>query len=296
MIEPTISIVVLSFNTSELTVDCLKSILLDKGLKEIPYEIIVIDNNSQDDSVSQIKKIKGPIKLVENKVNLGFGKTNNQALKISQGNFILFLNSDTVILHSAISQTLNWLSTHPEAGTATAQLLNPDKSIQMSGGFFPNLANIFTWSIGLDDLPFINQIINPIHPHTPAFYTHDNFFNQDHRQDWVTGAFMMTRRELLEKVGGFDENYFMYGEELELSYRIRKQFPQLQTWYLVGPQIIHIGRASSPNKKLPIEKEYQGFITFFKKHHPHQLFLVQSLLTLNHILRQSIYRLFSKDV
>ena len=81
MIEPTISIVVLSFNTSELTVDCLKSILLDKGLKEIPYEIIVIDNNSQDDSVSQIKKIKGPIKLVENKVNLGFGKTNNQALK-----------------------------------------------------------------------------------------------------------------------------------------------------------------------------------------------------------------------
>ncbi len=296
MIEPTISIVVLSFNTSKLTVDCLKSILLDKGLKEIPYEIIVIDNNSQDDSVSQIKKIKGPIKLVENKVNLGFGKTNNQALKISQGNFILFLNSDTVILHSAISQTLNWLSTHPEAGTATAQLLNPDKSIQMSGGFFPNLANIFTWSFGLDDLPFVNQIIKPIHPHTPTFYTHDNFFNQDHRQDWVTGAFMMTRRELLEKVGGFDENYFMYGEELELSYRIKKQYPQLQTWYLVGPQIIHIGRASSPNKKLPIEKEYQGFTTFFKKHHPHQLFLVQLLLTLNRILRQSIYRLFPKDV
>ena len=107
---------------------------------------------------------------------------------------------------------------------------------------------------------------------------------------------MMVRRELIDKVGGFDDNYFMYGEELELSYRINKQFPKLQTWYLVGPQIIHIGRASATNKKLPLEKEYQGFITFFQKHHPQQLYTINLLITLNRLLRQTIYRLFSKDV
>ena len=296
MNNPLISIIVVSYNTSELTQNCLRSILQDKGLKEIPYEIIVVDNNSQDDSVAQIKKINGPIKIIENKENSGFGKANNQGVKISKGNYILYLNSDTIILHSAISQTLTWLSSHPEAGVATAQLLNPDKTIQMSGGFFPNIANVFTWTFGLDDLPLVNKIIKPIHPHTPNFYNHDDFFKYDHQQDWVTGAFMLVRRELIEKINGFDENYFMYGEELEMSYRIKKHFPSLQTWYLVGPQIIHIGRASSKDKKMPIDKEYLGIITFFQKHKPNQVKIIKILISINRFLRQSIYRLFSKDV
>lgn len=296
MSHPLLSIITVNWNTRQMTVDCLRSILADKGLREIPFEIIVVDNNSQDDSVAALKKIPGPIKIIVNEANVGFGIANNQAFKISRGNYILFLNNDTIILHSAISQTLNWLCSHPEAGTASAQLLNPDKTIQMSGGFFPNLLNTFTWSVGLDDLPLVNSIIKPIHPHTPTFYTHDNFFKGDHRQDWVTGAFMMVRRELIEKTAGFDENYFMYGEELELSYRIKKLFPRLETWYLVGPQIIHIGRASSKNKKTPIEKEYLGLITFFRKHHPRQLFLINFFIILNRFLRSTIYLLFSKDV
>ena len=279
-----------------MTIDCLKSILADKGLATIPYEIIIVDNNSEDDSVTAFKKINGPIRIIENRTNAGFGIANNQAYKVSRGNYILYLNTDTIILHSAISQALNWLSTHPEAGSMTAQLLNPDKTIQMSGGFFPNWVNTFSWSIGLDDLPLVNKIIKPIHPHTPTFYTHDDFFTKDHRQDWITGAFMMVRRELIEKTGGFDESYFMYGEELELSYRIKKNFPQLETWYLVGPQIIHIGRASSKNKKAPTDKEYLGLITFFKKHRPDQLFFINMCIAINRFLRLTVYRLFSKDV
>jgi hypothetical protein len=289
-ITPTLSIIITSYNTAKLTNDCLQSIFADKGLSfdlkkplpdhKIPTEILVIDNASKDNSISVLKKEK-KIKLIINKKNLGFAKANNQGILASQGNFILLLNSDTLILHSAISQSLNWLASHPEASVCTAQLLNSDKSIQASGGFFPNLSNVFTWSLGLDDLPFINKIIPPLHPHTPQFYTHDRFYLHDHQQDWVTGAFMLFRKSALDLSGLFDENYFMYGEEVELSYRLKQKLPQTQTWYLIGPQIIHLGGASAKNRLDPILNEYRGILSFFKKHHPRHLSLVKILLKLN---------------
>ncbi len=284
MTKPVLSIIIVSYNTKDLTTNCIKSIATDKGLLDIPHEIIIVDNASSDGSQAALEKIK-TIKLIKNKQNLGFGTANNQGLKISQGNYILLLNSDTLILKSAISQCLTWLSAHGQAGIVTGQLLNPDQTIQISGGFFPTLSNIFTWSTNLDDLPLVNKIIPPFHPHTPDFYTKDKFFTQDHQQDWVTGAFMLIRKSLIDAVAGFDPNYFMYGEEVELCYRIKKLFPDYQTWYLTTPKIIHIGGASSTNKSHPIIKEYQGVLSFFKKHRPHQYFLVKILLKVNACLR-----------
>lgn len=298
--KPILSIIIVSYNTADITVDCLKSILLDKGLKIIPYEIIIIDNASSDDSVSKIRKLLSEaksasggkilnFKLKINQNNLGFAKANNQGIKIAQGNYVLFLNSDTIILHSAISQALDWLSSHPEASICTSQLLNPDKSIQPSGGYFPNLYNVFTWSTGLDDLPLINSIIKPLHPHPPQFYTHDRFYLLDRQLDWVTGAFMLIRRSVLDLVNGFDENYFMYGEELELCYRLKQQLPSAQIWYLIGPQIIHLGGASSKNKLNPVLNEYQGILAFFKKHQSRfQANMVYALLKINALFRSII--------
>ncbi len=302
--NPILSIIIVSYNTAEITLNCLKSIKEDKGLKNIDYEIIIIDNDSKDNSVSKIKnfKIKNSLKtknykleIIQNSINAGFGKANNQGIKIAKGNYILLLNSDTIILHSSISQSLDWLCSHPEASTCTAQLLNKDKTIQASGGYFPNLLNVFTWSTGLDDLPLVNKIIKPLHPHTPIFYTHDNFYLKDHQQDWVTGAFMLTRKELLNKVGGFDENYFMYGEEVELSYRIKKITKNNQVWYLVGPQVIHLGGASSTTRLNPIINEYLGIISFFKKHKPfYQYILVKIFIKLNAFLRSLIFPIYKE--
>lgn len=295
MFKPIISIIIISYNTADITINCLKSILEDKGLKnDIPFEIIIIDNNSQDDSVSKIKEFKKlnncQIKITENKDNVGFSQANNQGLKISQGNYILFLNSDTIILHSAISQSLNWLCSHPKSCICTAQLLNKDNTIQASGGYFPNLVNVFTWCLNLDDLPFINKLIKPLHPHVPTFYTRDKFYIKDHSQDWITGAFMLTRKPLLDKIGGFDENYFMYGEELELTYRIKQTTSQNQVWYLIGPQIIHLGGASAKNKLDPILKEYQGILCFFKKHRSlWQYPIARLLLKINAFIRFIIH-------
>jgi GT2 family glycosyltransferase len=304
MNNPLLSIIIVSFNTAKLTLDCLRSIIADKGLKDIPYEIIIVDNDSKDDSISKIKEFKikhslksanWQIKIIANKHNSGFGTANNQGVAIAKGNYILLLNSDTIILHSAISQSLNWLSAHPEACACTAQLLNKDKTIQASGGYFPNLLNVFAWSSGLDDLPFVNKIIKPFHPHTPEFYTKDNFFLKDHQQDWITGAFFLTRKNLYDKVKGFDENYFMYGEEVELCYRLKKNTKNNQIWYLIGPQIIHLGGASAVSRFNPIFNEYQGVISFFKKHKPfYQTFLVKYILKINAFLRSIFYYLVNK--
>ncbi len=307
MNKPLLSIIIVSYNTADITIDCLKSIIKDKGLKEIPYEIIIIDNNSKDDSLEKINKFNNSLKnakqsevrpwrknwnlkIISNDYNAGFGKANNQGVKIAQGNYILFLNSDTIILHSAISQSLDWLSSHPESAICTAQLLNKDGTIQASGGFFPNLANVFTWCLSLDDLPLVNRLVKPLHPHTPNFYTKDKFYTQDHVQDWVTGAFMLTRKPLLDKTGGFDENYFMYGEEVELAYRIKQATPHNLTWYLIGPQITHLGGASATNKLDPILKEYQGILSFFKKHRSSwQYPIVRLLLKINAFSRFIIH-------
>ncbi|MCX6726933.1 MAG: glycosyltransferase, partial [Candidatus Shapirobacteria bacterium] len=202
MNNPILSIIIPSYNTADLTVNCLKSIFLDKGLKNTPFEIIIVDNASTDNSISLIKSLHKTIILIENKVNLGFSKANNQAIKIAKGNYLLFLNSDTIILHSAISQSLDWLSSHPESAGCTAQLLNKDDSIQASGGYFPNLLNTFTWCSGLDDLPLINRLIKPIHPHTPDFYTHDSYYLTDHPQDWLTGAYFLVRKNIIDAVSG----------------------------------------------------------------------------------------------
>lgn len=298
-IKPTLSIIVISYNTAKITQDCLDSVFKDKGLcfdlksppsdHTIPTEIIVIDNASTDNSVSLLKKTPH-IKLIINKKNTGFARANNQGTKIAQGNYILFLNSDTLILHSSISQSLNWLSSHPEASTCTAQLLNANKSIQASGGFFPNLINVFTWSVGLDDLPFVNKIIPPLHPHTPDFYTKDKFYLSNHRQDWVTAAFMLVRKSSLPRSGPFDPDYFMYSEEIELSYRIKQKNPKTQCWYLIGPQIIHLGGASAKNKADPIINEYRGILSFFKKHRPPFYYqIVKIILNTNACLRSLFY-------
>ena len=299
-----LSIIIVSFNTSQITLDCLKSVFADKGLSfgenqdkndsRIPTEIIVVDNDSHDDSVAQLKKLKN-ITLIANKENTGFGKANNQGIKIAQGNYILLLNSDTIVLHSAISQSLNWLSSHPEAHMCTAQLLNKDLSIQASGGYFPNLANTIAWSLALDDLPFFNYLIKPFHPHTPQFYTHEKLFLKDHQQDWVTGAFMLIRRSVVDKTKGFDESYFMYGEEVEWSYRMHLAFPKSLCWYLIGPQIIHLGGASAVKRSDPIIREYTGVISFFERHRPQwQSAIVKKTLKINAFLRSLVIPIYKE--
>ncbi len=279
--NPTLSIIIINYNTAKITLSCIKSVYQDSELKNgnIPFEIILIDNASTDSSLLDFSKLKyNNLKIIKNSKNLGFAKANNQGLKQALGQYILFLNSDTIINNSAISQCLNWLSSHPEAASCTGQLLNSDGTIQATGGYFPNALNTLSWLVHLDDLPFFNKFIKPIHPHTPTFYTKDAFYLKDQQLDWLTGAFIMTRKNLLDSITGFDPFYFMYAEELEMFYRLKLKFPNLINKYLAGPRITHLGGASGNQSKYSLEKK--GISVFFKKHKLPLSSLVSPILNL----------------
>lgn len=280
-INPTLSIIIVNYNTAKITTSCLKSVNQDVELKNgnIPFEIILVDNASTDSSLFEISKLKLPnLKIIKNKKNLGYAQANNQALAKSSGQYILLLNSDTLIVNSAISQCLNWLSTHPEAASCSPQLQNSDGSIQATGGYFPTIINTLSWLSHLDDLPFYNNFVKPIHPHVPSFYTKDSFYNKNQRLDWLTGAFVLTRKTLLKSIGGFDSTYFMYAEELEMFYRLKLTYPNLINQYLAESRIIHYGGASGNNQKYKLEKE--GILRFFTKHHPKQALFIKPILKL----------------
>lgn len=251
-----VSIITVSFNTKKLLIKCLESIR--EYTKGVRYEVIVVDNGSTDGSASAIGKFQAPkskFQIIRNKVNLGFAKANNQGIKIAKGRYVLFLNSDTQVLEDSISKMVLWMDKHPQAGIATCKLVNSDKSTQATGGSFPSLWRVFLWASFLDDLPFVAGVFGSYHPHQGGY------FDEEHRQDWVTGAFMLIRRKVLDTVGYWDEDFFMYGEDLE--YCLRTVEAGWQVWYTPLTHIVHLG---SKRTERSILGEFAGLLKIYRKH------------------------------
>lgn len=262
-----LSIIIVSFNTEKLTKGCIESVM--KHTKGIKLEFIVIDNASKDGSVEMARKLskKYPVKIIANKKNVGFGRANNQGMKRCQGRYFLLLNSDTVVKDNVLGEMISYLDENPKIGVATCALKNPDGSLQGTGGYSPNLFRVFAWMFFLDDIPIVDQLIKPFHPmHGQSpFYKGERFFKKAHQKDWLTGAFFLARSKLIEEVGYFDEDYFMYTEEVDYCYRIKRK--DWQVWYLPKWAIVHLKGASS-TAEFPILSEYKGIKLFYKKNKP----------------------------
>lgn len=263
-----LSIIIVNYNTEDLTIDCIKSVF--RHTKNISYEIIVVDNASSDDSIKEISKFRKTVKnfkLIENNKNRGFAKANNQGLRKAKGKYLLLLNSDTVVKNNLFKGMIDWMNDHPKAGVSTCALLNKDGSIQGSGGNFPDLFRVFSWMFFLEDIPLLDRLIKPFHPmHTQSpFYRGEAHFKNAHQKDWITGAFFLIRAKTTKRTGFLDEDYFMYGEEMELCFRIKKA--GWQVWYLPKWSIIHLGGASNTSE-FAILSEYTGIKLFYKKHMP----------------------------
>ena len=262
-----LSIVIVNFNTKELLKDCIESIIAKT--KDLKYEVIVVDNASEDGSVELVRKFisKYPVKLIANKKNLGFGKANNQGIKKAKGKYILLLNSDTLIKDNLLGEMVSWIDSHPAAGVTTCALKNKDGSLQGTGGYFPHLFKVFAWMFFLEDIPLLDRLIKPFHPmHSQSpIYKGEGFFKKPHQRDWITGAFFLARKEAIDKAGVFDEDYFMYTEEVDLCWRIKKK--GWQVWYLPQWSIIHYGGASSTSE-FALLSEYKGIKIFYGKHKP----------------------------
>lgn len=269
-----LSIVIASFNTKDLLVSCLNSI--KKYTKGISYEIIVVDNASVDDSVSAVRELRA--KLIENKKNLGFAAANNQGSKAASGEFLLFLNTDTLIEDNVLGEMVTRMRKSPKVGVSTCSLKNKDGSFQATGGFFPSLIRVFSW-MTIQDFPFVDSFIKPFHPfHSKSFFNKgESFYKMPRQLDWVTGAFLLTRRGIIKKAGGWDEKYFMYVEEVDLCYKIKKL--GYEVWYWPFKSIIHLGGASSKASKFSLLAEYSGIKRFYKKFYPRwQYPIVRALL------------------
>lgn len=260
-----LSIIIVSFNTKKLTIDCVESII--KNTENLKYEIIVVDNASSDGTVDELESVfaKQNLQVIKNKENVGFGKANNQGIKLAKGKYILFLNSDTLVKENLLKEMVEWLDKEKYIGIATCALFNPDGSFQGTGGYFPTLLRVFSW-MTIQDLPLVDSLIKPFHPmKEKSFSKNDHFYNKKKELDWVTGAFFLVKREVVETVGFFDEDYFMYTEETDYCFRAKKK-----GWKIVyNPKwnIAHYGGASGKAWS-GVLREFEGVKLFYKKHYP----------------------------
>lgn len=246
-----ISIIIVSFNTKKLLENCLLSIKMHA--KGINYEVIVVDNASSE-SITGITSTTG-LKIIQNKKNLGFAKANNQGIKKAQGRYVLLLNSDTELVENSLMKMIKWMDKHQEVGIVSCKLVNADGSTQPTGGSFPTLWRVFLWASFLDDLPGVASIFGSYHPHT------GQFFDEEHQQDWVIGAFMLIRREVVDNIGYLDEDFFMYGEDVEYCLRTREA--GWEVWYTPLTQIVHLG---SKLTERTVIGEFSSLPKIYKKH------------------------------
>lgn len=281
------SIIIVSFNTKKILEDCLNSVI--KNTKNVTYEIIVVDNGSSDGSVDLVKdfsKKYSQIKLVDTKKNLGFGVGNNLGVEKSRGKYLLFLNSDTLFIDNPLEIVLNDLVEDHNIGVYSCRLLNADKTVQASGGYFPTLANVLAWQFFIDDLPIFKNLIRSFHPSLSVYKKNPTL-------DWVTGAFMVVPKNVFIEAHKFDKNIFMYTEEMELCYRIAKM--GYKTILKDRPSIVHLGGASG-GSFLALTSEIKYMIYFWEKHKPKwQLPLIKLAFWAGSLLRLIIFGIIKQD-
>jgi GT2 family glycosyltransferase len=268
------SIIIVSYNRLDLVKKCLAA-----AGRNSPRgtEIILVDNNSAEDIVGFIEKEYPQTKVIRNKTNAGFAVGNNQGMRAARGDYFLLLNTDAFLEPGIIETLEKFFRAHPEAGAAAPQLRNSDGTIQPSGGFFPYLWPVFLWMTFLDNLPLIKKF-------APAIHVRDRkFFTKIQSCDWLAGACLMVPKKVFEKTGGMDEKMFMYGEELEWCYRIKKAGYKI--YLQPAAQITHLGFGSA-GPGFGALKEMQSFVYFYKKHQPAwQQPLLKALLILGSLLR-----------
>lgn len=261
MKNPSLSVIILSYNTQKLLKNCLKSLF--KSTKGISFETIVVDNHSQDDSVKMVKKEFPQVKLIVNRQNLGFSRGNNQGIRKAKGKYLLLLNSDTLVPSQSLLKMIDFLEKNPQVAALGPKLLNADGSDQPSAGSFPSL-------------PVAAIMLFKEHFHASPIVR--GSFQKLKKVDWVMGAAIMIRKKLLDQVGLLDEKIFMYMEEVELCYRIKKA--NFEVVFYPQAKITHLGRGSSESgKKEPILNIYKGLVYFYQKHYSQpQLILLKLML------------------
>ncbi len=263
-----LSIITVNYNVKEFLQNLIHSI--HKAAGSLTYEIIIVDNASSDGSVDFISQKFPEVKLIANDRNLGFGKANNQGLKIAKGNYILLINPDAIVSEDTFTNMISFFENHPSVGLAGCKILNPDGTLQLAcRRSFPGPWTSFCKVTGLSNL----------FPNSRLFARYNLTYkdeNESYEVDAISGSFMMMKREVYEKTGGFDEDYFMYGEDLDLCYRIQQA--GYKVYYVHETQIIHYKGESTRRSGLDETKFFYDAMHLFVKKHLSSSLLVQFIL------------------
>lgn len=257
-----LSIVIVNWNTKELLKQCIESIYSETI--KIDFEVFVVDNNSEDKSAEMIEKLIDSnhfqnLHLIKNNENAGFSRANNQAIKKSKGEYILLLNPDTIILDNALEKCISFAEKRPEIGILGCQLLNTDHTIQPSCRKFPSLLSQLIIQLKIHNFfPDISPIIK---------YLMSDFDHKSEKEvDQVMGAFFLVKRDVFDKIGLLDENFWIWFEEVDFCKRSKNA--GFITYFYPRTHIIHY-KAASFDQVLGIKKQIRlnnSMLLYFKKH------------------------------
>lgn len=254
--NPKLSLIIISYNTAALTLQCLKRVLI--VFRKIKHEIIVIDNDSPDNSSSLIKKNFPQIKLLVNKKNLGFARAVNQGVKKARGEYILLLNTDALV-DKRLLKALGFLDKNPKVALLSPRLIFPCGKLQANFGHYPSLFTEFLQATLLYKILPWGRVIMPNLSTRKRFY-------QIREVEWLSATCLFIKRKVFKKIGLFDEKFFMYLEDIDFCRRAK--FAGFSTIFWGKEKIIHSHHGSSQNSLAPWFYERKSLLYFWKKYYP----------------------------
>jgi len=251
-----LSVIIVSYNVKDFLKPCLLSVR--RAIQNISAEIFVVDNNSEDGSAEMVEKDFPDVKLIKNNINSGFSAANNQAIRLAEGRFILLLNPDTLVEDDTLDLCLDFMSEHEDAGAIGVRMTDgKGRFLPESKRAFPTASAAFFKISGLAYLfPRSNLFSRYYLSHIDSMSTSV--------VEVIAGAFMFLRSEALQRAGLLDEDFFMYGEDIDLSYRINKS--GFKNYYLPEAKIIHFkGKSTSRNNYSDIFHFYEAMRIYVRK-------------------------------
>lgn len=242
-----LSVVILNYNVRYFLELCLKSV--EASLGNINSEIIVVDNNSPDGSCSMLKRLFPEVLLIENKSNTGFSKGNNIGVEQAKGEYICILNPDTVVAEDTFTKLLKFAESKEQLGIVGCRLIDG------SGAYLPESKR---------NIPSPLISFKKIFGYDKQYYANGLTQRDIGNVDILVGAFMLMKRDVYNEINGFDEDYFMYGEDIDISYRVLKK--GYHNYYFGKTTIIHFKGESTPKDKVYVQRFYNAMRIFYKKH------------------------------
>ena len=273
-----LSVVIVNYRVKYLLEQTLRSV--EQAMQGIAGQIVVVDNLSGDDSIDFSRERHPHVTYIENNENVGFARANNQAIMQAKGEFTLILNPDTIITSQCISEGIAWMRSHDRCGAIGARMMDAD------GVFLPESKRSFP-------TPWVSFCkifgLSKLFPRSPLFAKyHLRYLSDTQPQciDILSGAYMLCRTSVLQQLHGFDEDFFMYGEDIDLSYRIVKA--GYENWFLPTPMIHYKGESTHKDSMRYVKVFYDAMLIFYRKHFPRFNVIFYPVVKLGVIVRAGL--------